>query len=223
MGCVSTNGEGSSEKPVLKVSNRSAAAPARQRHISRKRILGRRRGWTASSAFVGFTAALVVVIVAIAVISYVALTGGTLTPPVVTSHTTQVSSTPSTSAVSTSSSASSGAVTSASSNSASSVVTAVSIPSGAGNPSNPPGYAPDTITVVMGVNNTVTWTNDDTAGAGTHHTVTSTSVPSGASSFNSGDMAPGAKYTYTFTAPGTYQYDCEYHSWMVGTVVVKSG
>jgi plastocyanin len=102
-------------------------------------------------------------------------------------------------------------------------LTDVEIPSGAGNPSGAPGYAPDTVTVVMGVNNTVVWTNDDTAGVGTHHTVTSTSVPAGASSFNSGDVAPGATFTYTFTAPGTYQYDCVYHSWMLGTVIVKTG
>src|ERR1700688_1414121 len=58
---------------------------------------------------------------------------------------------------------------------------AVSIPSGSGNPANPPGYAPDKITVVLGVNASVTWTNDDTAA----HTVTSTSVPTGAASFDS--------------------------------------
>ena len=100
---------------------------------------------------------------------------------------------------------------------------AVSIPSGAGSPSGAPGYAPDKITLVLGVNATVTWTNDDTAGPGTAHTVTSTSVPTGASSFNSGNLPPGATFTYTFTVPGTYEYDCSYHSWMVGTVTVVQG
>ncbi len=95
----------------------------------------------------------------------------------------------------------------------------VSIPSGASNPANPPGYSPDKITVVIGVNASVTWTNDDTA----PHTVTSTSVPSGASSFDSGNMPAGAKYTYNFTTPGTYEYHCSYHSWMTGTVVVVAG
>jgi plastocyanin len=95
----------------------------------------------------------------------------------------------------------------------------VSIPSGAGNPANPPGYAPDKITLVIGVNNTVTWSNDDTV----PHTVTSTSAPSGASSFDSGNMNAGDTFTYTFTVPGTYQYHCNYHSWMTGTVTVVQG
>jgi plastocyanin len=95
----------------------------------------------------------------------------------------------------------------------------VSMPKGAANPAGAPGYSPDKLTVVIGVNNTVTWSNDDTA----PHTVTSTSVPSGAQSFNSGNMNAGATYTYMFTVPGTYQYGCQYHSWMVGNVTVIQG
>lgn len=94
----------------------------------------------------------------------------------------------------------------------------VSMPNGAGNPNGAPGYAPDNLTLVIGVNNTVTWTNNDSA----HHTVTSTKAPAGAS-FNSGDMAPGATFSFTFTVPGTYQYDCVYHFWMTGTITVVAG
>jgi plastocyanin len=93
----------------------------------------------------------------------------------------------------------------------------VTIPVGAGDPSSPPGYSPDTVTVVIGVNNTVMWRNNDT---GTDHTATSTSVPAGASSFDSGNLASGETYSHTFTVPGTYHYNCIYHSWMTGTVVV---
>jgi plastocyanin len=92
----------------------------------------------------------------------------------------------------------------------------VSIPSGAGNPNGAPGYAPATVKVVIGTNNTVVWVNNDNA----HHTVTS---KPGNGSINSGDMAAGAKYNFTFTSPGTYTYICEYHTWMVGTVVVVAG
>ncbi|MDA4117925.1 MAG: cupredoxin domain-containing protein [Thaumarchaeota archaeon] len=96
----------------------------------------------------------------------------------------------------------------------------VTIPSGAGvGASAAPGYTPDTITVVIGVNNTVTWTNSDTV----NHTVYSTSVPTGASAFNSPMITPGGTYTQTFTVPGTYSYHCNIHSWMTGTVIVKSG
>ena len=77
-------------------------------------------------------------------------------------------------------------------------------------------FSPANITVVIGVNNTVTWINTDTA----PHTVTSTMVPSGASSFNSLNMNPGDKFIWTFTVSGTYHYDCSYHFWMQGTVTV---
>lgn len=94
----------------------------------------------------------------------------------------------------------------------------VSMYNGAGNPTTgAPGYAPDSITVVIGVNNTVVWNNNDTVA----HTVTTSSTPSGASAINSGEMLPGATFTYTFTVAGTYQYICVYHSWMSGTVIVK--
>jgi plastocyanin len=96
----------------------------------------------------------------------------------------------------------------------------ISIPKGAGQPSGAPGYSPDKITLVVGVNNTVTWTNNDN---GIPHTVTSTSVPTGASSFDSGNMNAGATFKYTFTVPGTYQYHCTYHSWMTGTITVVAG
>jgi plastocyanin len=91
----------------------------------------------------------------------------------------------------------------------------VSMPNGAGNQSGAPGYAPDIITVVIGVNNTVVWANNDTVG----HTVTSVS---GNGSLASPHMNPNATYSYTFTTHGTYNYYCLYHAWMVGTVVVEA-
>jgi nitrite reductase (NO-forming) len=75
------------------------------------------------------------------------------------------------------------------------------------------GYAPDTIHVVIGVNNTVEWMNDDTAA----HTVTSDT-----GLFDSGYLGPGQSWSWTFTTAGTYSYHCGYHSWMTGTVVVSA-
>ena len=93
----------------------------------------------------------------------------------------------------------------------------VNMPSGAGLPSGAPGYAPDTITVVIGVNNTVMWTNGDTVA----HTVTSDNQTAGGSPlYDSGMMKAGANFTYTYTTPGKFTYHCTYHSWMVGTVIV---
>jgi plastocyanin len=88
----------------------------------------------------------------------------------------------------------------------------VSIVPGAGSNTSSRGYLPDTVTVVVGVNNTVTWTNNDNA----PHTVTADD-----GSFNSGNLAPGATFSFTFATAGTYKYHCVYHSWMTGTVIVK--
>ena len=87
----------------------------------------------------------------------------------------------------------------------------VVMPSGVGS-STSLNYQPPTVTVVIGVNNTVTWVNDDQA----IHTVTATD-----SSFDSGNILPGGTFTHTFTTPGTYDYLCIYHHWMQGRVVVK--
>jgi plastocyanin len=104
----------------------------------------------------------------------------------------------------------------------------VTIPSGA---STPPagytsgtttyGYTPDTITVVVGTNNTVLWTNDDAA----PHTVTSDAGdPASFDSGMSGTLTKqGGTFQFTFAVPGTYHYHCSFHSWMQGTVIVLSG
>jgi len=97
-------------------------------------------------------------------------------------------------------------------NNTSPATTHVTILSGAAYP-NSTGYSPSTITVVIGVNNTVEWVNNDTA----PHTVTATDH-----SFDSGNLNPGDTWTYTFTKPGTYTYACTYHPWMKGTVIVLS-
>jgi len=74
-----------------------------------------------------------------------------------------------------------------------------------------PGYSPDVIHVVIGVNNTVTWTNNDQ----TTHTVTAID-----GTFDSGLLQPGQMFVETFDSPGTYQYHCQIHPWMNGTVIV---
>ncbi|TLX94538.1 MAG: hypothetical protein E6K96_08335 [Thaumarchaeota archaeon] len=89
----------------------------------------------------------------------------------------------------------------------------VAIVRGAASNSSAAGYSPDNITLIIGVNNTVTWTNNDTS----PHTASSMS-----GAFNSGNLNPGQSYTFTFTAPGTYVYYCAYHGFMHGMVIVKS-
>ncbi len=123
---------------------------------------------------------------------------------------------------SSSSSSSSGSTTSTSTQSSSASTAqglAISILKGASADQSSPGFGPGNVTLVLGVNSTVTWTNNDVAG----HTVTFTSVPVGAKVPNSELLAPNDTFTVTFTVPGTYQYICSLHSWMKGTIVVKSG
>jgi copper-containing nitrite reductase len=88
----------------------------------------------------------------------------------------------------------------------------ISIQPGSGANTTSLYYSPQTITVVIGVNNTVSWINNDNA----PHTVTDTGI------FDSGIIQPGQSWTYAFTTPGTYQYHCSIHPWMTGTVIVKS-
>lgn len=72
-------------------------------------------------------------------------------------------------------------------------------------------YLPDRVTVVIGVNDTVTWVS---------HSLASDTVTGINSTLSSGSIAPGASFSYSFTKPGTYPYQCIYHPWMKGTVVV---
>jgi len=72
----------------------------------------------------------------------------------------------------------------------------------------------------VAVGSTVTWTWTNTGG--TSHSVEA--LPLDNPSFTSSDILTGSgmTYTFTFTAPGTYHYQCAVHgSLMSGTVVVQ--
>ena len=88
-------------------------------------------------------------------------------------------------------------------------------------PTHPCGFSPPTITVVIGVNNTVVWTNQDSA----THTVTPTTGSAwGVSQDCQGilGLCQGNTYQNTFSTAGTYQYKCLYHNGMLGEVIVKN-
>ena len=73
-------------------------------------------------------------------------------------------------------------------------------------------YSPAAITVKVGTK--VTWTNQDSVG----HTVT---TQSGApATISSGLVGKGASFSFTFDKAGTYEYYCEPHPYMKGTVIV---
>jgi len=74
-------------------------------------------------------------------------------------------------------------------------------------------YYPQNVTVVLGVNSTVTWVS---------HSLAYDTVTADGGAFDSGSIAPGGTFTFTFSSPGTYDYHCIYHPWMTGTIKVIS-
>jgi len=90
---------------------------------------------------------------------------------------------------------------------------------GSVNPTGSPDqitFSPQNVTVIIGTNNSVQWTNKD----GADHTVTSD--PGDSISFNSPAIGPGGTYEFTFNTPGVYPYYCTFHpGWMKGTITVK--
>lgn len=76
------------------------------------------------------------------------------------------------------------------------------------------GYYPETFTVIS-TNNaaTVTWCVD-------HNSIHSDTVTSDVGLFNSGPIAQGASWSYSFTRLGEYHYHSLLHFWMHGTIKV---
>lgn len=76
-------------------------------------------------------------------------------------------------------------------------------------PGQPSGYEPAEVSVKVG--QVVKWKNEGAEA----HTVTAED-----GSFDSGSMAPGAEFQFTFSKPGTFSYTCTPHPWAKGTVKV---
>jgi len=73
-------------------------------------------------------------------------------------------------------------------------------------------FSPASITVPVGTK--VTWANKDAA----PHTITSDD----GTTFDSGNLANGATYSFTFMKAGTFAYHCAIHTSMKGTVIVTA-
>jgi plastocyanin len=95
------------------------------------------------------------------------------------------------------------------------------IPQGASEGTN---FSPAKFTVVIGVNNTITWEDQD---SGAPHNVYFTSVPTGATNPNPANvptLVKGSNYSVTLTVPGTYDFECQFHTaWMQGVITVVQG
>lgn len=103
----------------------------------------------------------------------------------------------------------------------------VDMPVGAGVPgceTNDTCYTPTHIIVSAGT--TVTWINSD---GSIPHTVTAGWPDSdsigldypGGNGFDSDFMSGGATFEHTFEVPGEYDYYCQLHPWMTGSVTVE--
>lgn len=84
-------------------------------------------------------------------------------------------------------------------------------------------FQPASVTVVVGVNNTINFVDQDSQ-SGAPHNVHWLTQPAGAGAKDSPvTMSAGQSFTVTLTAPGTYTYDCSIHpGWMKGTITVKA-
>ncbi len=71
-------------------------------------------------------------------------------------------------------------------------------------------FVPNPLTVSSGA--VVTWSNTDST---THDMVSDTGV------WDSGRIAPGGSFNFTFPSKGSFPYHCSIHSGMVGALVVQ--
>jgi plastocyanin len=77
-------------------------------------------------------------------------------------------------------------------------------------------FSPNSLNVITG--DTIRWH----LVSGTH-TATSTSVPAGANSFDSGNLsAVGSTFDYIISVAGSYAYHCSIHGNMTGTIIATS-
>lgn len=109
-------------------------------------------------------------------------------------------------------------------------VAIVKILDGASDPNNQKFLDPEVVTVVIGVNNTVRWINEDSS----PHTLT---TDNGYKDPDSGlfdvrerpqdeggpFIMPRESWEFTFTQAGEYGYHGEPHPWIRGTVIVLPG
>lgn len=105
--------------------------------------------------------------------------------------------------------------------------TTIIIPEGASLSSSGKSFEPEVVNVVIGLNNTVRWVNNDV----TSHWIEADNdedpdffmaTTFGASSVGERQsyLVPGASFEYTFTKPGEFGYHGQ--PWMRGTIVVLS-
>ncbi len=91
----------------------------------------------------------------------------------------------------------------------------------------PPSSNPNTVSILyssfnpgnktVSVGTKVTWTNNDNIA----HTVTSGTPGNPSGLFNSGNIAPGGTFEFTFSQAGEFNYFCNIHQSMTAKVTVQ--
>jgi plastocyanin len=98
----------------------------------------------------------------------------------------------------------------------------VIIPEGSSYSESGRNFTPETITVMIGVNNTVVWVNQDTVPGSV--IANDQSDPDFFDATSKPDfLMPGDEFRHTFTLPGEFGYHSEPHPWMRGAVTVLPG
>ncbi len=104
----------------------------------------------------------------------------------------------------------------------------VIIPDGASNPYRQLNFEPKIVRVILGINNTVSWVNQDSVAT---NVVSDTNYvdpvsgpfdsrnPAYLSTTGNGFLNPSKTFNFTFTQPGTFGYHGVPHPWMQGTVI----
>lgn len=72
-------------------------------------------------------------------------------------------------------------------------------------------FVPQEVTIVRG--DAVTWSNDD----GSPHAIAFKDGSAGAES-----LLPGETFVRVFLQPGSYEYFCAFHNFMIGRVIVRA-
>ena len=100
-------------------------------------------------------------------------------------------------------------------------ISTVVIPKGSSDPNSGKNYEPRYLLVVLGVNNTVRWINeDDVPDTIVADTYNQPDPLFEKGPYSKGVIMSGKSFNFTFTKIGEYQYDTEPHPWLYGWVVV---
>ena len=99
-------------------------------------------------------------------------------------------------------------------------ITTVIIPTDSEDQSSDNNFEPQYLTVVLGINNTVSWINKSDAGNEIDATHNQPDPMFENGPYSHGTMLPGKSFNFTFTKLGEFEYHAQPHPWLQGSVLV---